>query len=310
MRILVTGGAGFIGANLSRRLVEAGDEVTVIDDLSTGFLSNLDGVDVRLVEGSILDPDALADAARGAESIIHLAAVPSVSRSVKDPVRSHETNVTGTVLVLEAARGIDAHVAVASSSSVYGSVPTLPKSEDLATRPMSPYAASKLAAEAYALAYGSSYGLPTTAFRFFNVYGPLQAAGHAYAAVIPAFLDAALLGKPALIQGDGLQSRDFTFVDTVTSVLAESAHNRVASGVPVNLALGTNTNLLELLDVMEQALNAEISREHVDPRAGDVKASQADSTVLRGLFPDVQATSLLDGVTATAEWFKALPTYA
>lgn len=309
MRILVTGGAGFIGANLVRRLTMVGDDVTVLDDLSTGQESNLNGLGARLITGSILDPGALAQAVAGVESIVHLAAIPSVPRSVKDPARSHEANATGTLRVLEAARAEKAHVAVASSSSVYGANPILPKSEDTYTRPLSPYAASKLASESYALAYRSSYQLPTIAFRFFNVYGPLQAAGHAYAAVIPAFLDAALRDEPLPIHGDGLQSRDFTYVDTVTSILAEAAHRRVSVEGPVNLALGTNTTLLDAISELENILGRGLRREYQPPRTGDVRASQADGSRLRHLFPDVVATELRDGLTATLDWFRTLPQY-
>lgn len=305
MRILITGGAGFIGANLAKRLVELGDSVVVLDDLSTGLRSNIDGLDLDFIEGSILDEASLAKAVAGAESIVHLAAVPSVPRSIKDPVRSHHANATGTLMVLEAARTEEAHVAVASSSSVYGSNPTLPKNENLATRPLSPYAGSKLAAEGYTLAYAASYGLETIPFRFFNVYGPLQAAGHAYAAVIPTWLDAALAGRPIQINGDGLHSRDFTYVDTVTQVLADAATRRVTSDVPVNLALGTNTTLLDLVEVMEQQIGHPIDRNHHEPRPGDVKASQADSIVLRRLFPDVEATPLAAGIKATIDWFRS-----
>ncbi|MEJ7801042.1 MAG: NAD-dependent epimerase/dehydratase family protein, partial [Ilumatobacter sp.] len=222
MRVVITGGAGFIGANLCRHLL-ATDGITgvaVIDDLSTGDRSNLDGLDVDVEIGSILDDDALDRAFAGADAIVHLAALGSVPRSVSEPLASHHANATGTVMVLEAARrhgGL--HTIVASSSSVYGANPTLPKHEDLATRPISPYAGSKLATEGYTLAWGSAYELPVLAFRFFNVFGPLQPAGHVYAAVIPKFVDAALRGEPLVIHGDGLQSRDFTYVGTVVSVI-------------------------------------------------------------------------------------------
>ncbi|HVN50704.1 MAG TPA: NAD-dependent epimerase/dehydratase family protein, partial [Acidimicrobiales bacterium] len=184
MRVVVTGGAGFIGANLCRVLLASGvDEVVVLDDLSSGSLENLDGVGVRFVEGSILERDLLDATFAGADSVVHLGARPSVPRSIADPMASHLANATGTVEVLEAARRAGGpSVIVASSSSVYGANETLPKHEDLAARPMSPYAASKLAAEAYALAWQHSYGLPVLAFRFFNVFGPLQLPGHAYAA--------------------------------------------------------------------------------------------------------------------------------
>ena len=309
MKVVVTGGAGFIGANLSRTLLanESISQVVVLDNLSTGNRSNLDGIDVEFVEGDILEPADLDRCLDGAAAVVHLAARPSVPRSVKDPVASHLANATGTVNVLEAARRADdAQVIVASSSSVYGSNPALPKHEDLATRPMSPYAASKLAAESYTLAYQATYGLPTLAFRFFNVFGPLQAAGHAYAAVIPAFVDAALHGRPIPIQGDGTQSRDFTFVDTVASVITDAVVRRVASSEPVNLAFGSRTNLLEVIDLMEAELGHPLEREFLDPRVGDVPHSQAANDRLRALFPDIAPVELTDGLRRTIEWFRTL----
>ena len=242
MKVVVTGGAGFIGANLCRLLVGTPgvDEVVALDDLSTGFRSNLDGVPVELVEGTILDPDTVDRVLDGAGSVIHLGARGSVPRSVADPTASHDANATGTVGVLEGARRAGGvHVVVASSSSVYGANPTLPKQEDLVCRPVSPYAASKLATESYTLAWQHTYGLPTLAFRFFNVFGPLQPAGHAYAAVVPAFVSAAMEGRPLPVHGDGTQSRDFTYVDTVCTVLADAALRQVTDPQPVNLAFGT-----------------------------------------------------------------------
>ena len=238
MRVLITGGAGFIGANLARELCAAGDDVVVIDDLSTGNARNLDGLDVDLRVGTILDQDLLDSAATGVDAIVHLAAIPSVPLSVADPVASHHANITGTLMVLEAARRAgDAHVTVASSSAVYGSDPELPKHEGMRCLPVSPYGVGKLAAEAYAIAFTECYGLPTLALRFFNVFGPLQHAGHAYAAVIPAFVDAAIAGRPLPLEGDGSQTRDFVYVGTVVKVLATAARRRVVSPTPVNLAL-------------------------------------------------------------------------
>jgi len=302
----VTGGAGFIGANLSRRLRNQGHDVVVVDDLSTGDLENLRELDVTLIEGTILDAATLDTAMQDASAVVHLAARPSVPRSITDPMASHLANATGTVEVLEAARRAgNPHVIVASSSSVYGANPTLPKREDLATMPLSPYAASKLATESYALAYQHSFGVPALAFRFFNVFGPLQAAGHAYAAVVPAFVSAALEGSPLTVHGDGKQSRDFTYVDTVTEVIADAISRGVTSTSPVNLAFGTRTDLLSLITELEHILDTKVTVEHTETRVGDVKHSQADSTRLQELFPDVVPTALPDALRATIDWFRA-----
>jgi len=306
----VTGGAGFIGANLCSTLLGTPgiEEVVALDDLSTGRRENLAGLDgVVLVEGSILDADLLAALVPDAQAIVHLAARPSVPRSLEDPMASHTANATGTMQVLEAARlHGGAQVIVASSSSVYGANPTLPKHEDMVPMPVSPYAASKLAAESYALAYGHSFGLPVLAFRFFNVFGPLQAADHAYAAVVPAFLAAALAGRPLPVHGDGSQTRDFTFVGTVAGVLADAIVRRVTDPRPVNLAFGTRVSLIELIGVIEALMGTPLLRDHAPPRAGDVRDSQADQSNLHRLFPDIEPVALRDGIQATLDWFAGV----
>ena len=310
MRVLITGGAGFIGANLSRYLADRGHEVVVLDDLSTGNRDNLTGVPVRLVEGTILSASDLDSVMDGVDAVVHLAARPSVPRSIQDPMASHLVNATGTVEVLEAVRRASsdrdrpAHVIVASSSSVYGANPTLPKSEDLATRPVSPYAASKLATESYALAWGASFGLDVLAVRFFNVFGPLQPAGHAYAAVVPAFVSAALAGEPLPVHGDGTQSRDFTYVGSVCAVLADAVERRVADAEPMNLAFGSRVTLLEVIAELESMLGHDLEVEHQPTRAGDVPHSQADTTRLRKLFPEVEPVPLVEGLQATVDWFR------
>ena len=309
MRVVVTGGAGFIGANLCARLARdpAITEVVALDDLSTGSRQNLDSGGAKLVEASIGDASTLDEIFADTDAVVHLAARPSVPRSLADPVRSHVVNASGTLEVLEAARRAgNVHVIVASSSSVYGANPTLPKTESLATLPLSPYAASKLAAEAYALAYQSSFGLPTLAFRFFNVFGPLQPAGHAYAAVIPAFIDAALDGRPLPVHGDGKQSRDFTFVGTVNEVLADAVRRRVTHDEPVNLAFGTRTDLLEIIDLLSDIIGRRLDVENVDPRVGDVRHSQADNSLLAELFPDIEPVALREGLAQTVEWFRGV----
>jgi UDP-glucose 4-epimerase len=312
VKVVVTGGAGFIGANLCVHLARLDEisEVVAFDDLSTGFRENLQGTSekVRLVEDSVLDSDAVVSAMDGADAIVHLAARPSVPRSLENPVLSHQVNVDGTLNVLEYARHADKtpHIIFASSSSVYGSNPELPKHERMATMPRSPYAASKLAGEAYVLAYQDSFGIPALPFRFFNVYGPLQAPGHAYAAVVPAFFYAALHGEPVQVHGDGLQTRDFTHVGTVATVIAGAIAGKVTSGSAVNLAFGTRYSLLDVLSIMEELLGHPIQREHGPSRTGDVHDSQASSSLLMTLFPEVSPMLLREGLTSTLEWMRNL----
>jgi dTDP-D-glucose 4,6-dehydratase len=308
MKVVVTGGAGFIGANLCRELAgrPGVTEVVAFDDLSTGSAANLAGTAVKLVLGSILDREHLEEVLADADAVVHLAARPSVPRSLKDPVASHDVNVTGTVFVLEACRRRRLHVVAASSSSVYGSVPALPKHEDLPTRPLSPYGASKLATEAYVLAYGTAFGLPTLALRFFNVYGPLQAAGHAYAAVVPAFVAATLRGEPVRVHGDGRQTRDFTYVGSVVRVLADAVARRVTCPSPVNLAFGTRVSIIELAHLIAEVAGARVDLRHEPARAGDVRDSQASGALLGRLFPDVTPVPLRTGLEHTVAWFRDL----
>ena len=309
MRVAVTGGAGFIGGNLVADLLARGtaEQVVVVDDLSTGHRENLsEAPQAKLFEGSILDTDVLDAAFDGVDGIVHLAAVPSVPRSIAAPITSHEANASGTLHVLEAARRAGGvYTIVASSSSVYGANPTLPKSEDLNPRPLSPYAVSKLAAESYALAYQHVYGLSTLAFRLFNVFGPLQSPGHAYAAVVPAFLDAAARGVPLPVHGDGEQTRDFTFVGSVTSVVADALERAVVSAEPVNLAFGTRRSLNEAIAEIERQLGRALPVDRHAPRPGDVRHSQADQTRLAKLFPDVSPVEFADGLAQTIEWFSS-----
>lgn len=307
MRVTVTGGAGFIGANLVRHLLRQSfvDSVGVVDDLSTGSMANLERVNADVAIGSILDPDFLDASFEGADALVHLAARPSVPRSIEDPVATHAANASGTMEVLQAVRRAAVpHLIVASSSSVYGRSPELPKHEGLATRPMSPYAASKLATEVYALAHAACFDLPVLVFRFFNVFGPLQPAGHAYAAAIPAFIDAALSDRPVPIFGDGEQTRDFTYVGSVAAIISEAIRRRIAGDEPVNLAFGTNRSLLDVIDAIEDILGRKVSIKHLPSRAGEVRHSQADQSRLRGLFPDIEPVPFRDGLRATIGWFR------
>ncbi len=306
MKVIVTGGAGFIGANLCRALVDEGLEVVAFDDLSTGSSSNLEQTGTRLIEGSITDPVALDTAFVGADTVVHLAARPSVPRSIAEPLASHHSNATGTVEVLEAVRRAGGpHVIVASSSSVYGANATLPKHEGLAPAPRSPYAASKLAAEAYALAWAESYGLDILPFRFFNVFGPLQTADHAYAAVIPTFVSAALKGRPLPIHGDGTQTRDFTFVDSVTAVIVDALRRRVTHDGPVNLAFGGRLSLLDVIQHLRSVIGRPLESSYLPSRPGDIRDSHADQATLRSLFPNTEPVPFPEGLRRTVQWFEA-----
>lgn len=305
MRILITGGAGFIGHNLARLALQRGHEVRVLDDLSTGYEDNLDGLEVDFRKASLLDVDAVRDALEGVDSVVHLGALGSVPRSVLDPIASHHANATGTLTLLDQARqaGVG-HVISASSSSVYGLNPALPKHEREWVRPMSPYAVSKLATEQYTLAFQQSYGMETLAFRFFNVYGPGQRAGHAYAAVIPTWIDAILRGEPVWINGDGTNSRDFTYVGTVCEVLLDAVERRVSAPEPVNLAFGTNTSLNDLVGLLREIVGSDFEVRYREPRAGDVPHSQADNSELRRLFPGVRPKGIEVGLAETTAWAR------
>nr|WTA69729.1 NAD-dependent epimerase/dehydratase family protein [Micromonospora sp. NBC_00855] len=307
MKIVVTGGAGFIGSNLIETLagIPRVSEIVAVDDLSTGSLDNLLDLPVRLLTGTILDPDLLDEAVHGATSLVHLGALGSVPRSIDNPVSSHHANATGTLMVLEAARRHKvAQIILASSSSVYGANPTLPRRETLRPIPLSPYAVSKLATEAYANAYAACYGMSVLPFRFFNVFGPRQAADHAYAAVVPRFVSAALDGRPLQVHGDGTQTRDFTYVGSVISVISDAILRGISAPDTVNLAFGARISLLELIAELEVVLGRRLEVVYGPSRAGDVRDSQADCERLRELFPAVNATSLADGLRETVDWFR------
>jgi UDP-glucose 4-epimerase len=306
LRILVTGGAGFIGANLCGELLARPEVegVTVLDDFSTGHISNIESIPVEVIKDSILSRDTVAELVNRSDSVIHLAAQPSVPLSVMEPLSSHEVNMNGTVEILEACRKFQKGCIFASSSAVYGQTQKLPISEDDAAAPVSPYAANKLAAESYALAYASTYRIPVVAFRFFNVYGPLQSPDHPYAAVIPSFIDAALRGRPLVIYGDGTQSRDFTYVGSLAAVLADAALKRVTSSSPVNLAFGTRTTIVDLAKKIELISGLAIDLQFAKARPGDVRDSQADNGRLRMLMPEARDSDLDLGLQATIDWFR------
>lgn len=306
MRILVTGGAGFIGSHVCERLVRSDHDVVVLDDLSTGLTSNIEHLPVTLIEGSITTPPAVREAMQGVDAVAHLAALGSVPRSIDDPATTFQTNAVGTLNVLEAARAHGAHVTFASSSSVYGSVPTLPRTEDLPTRPISPYGASKLAAESLVLAYSSAYNMRNIALRFFNVYGPRQRPDGPYAAVIPRFINAALTGSPIDIHGTGEQSRDFTYVDTVAHVVEQAlTQPGLRPTTPINLAFGTTTSINQIASTVEGILGVNLERHHTPSRPADITASTNNPALLHRTFPDVTDVTITAGLTQTCEWFDA-----
>jgi UDP-glucose 4-epimerase len=278
-RCLVTGGAGFIGSHVAERLLALGHTVRVLDNLSTGDRANLAPIaGAEFVEGDVQDPAACARAVEGVEVVFHLAALGSVPRSIRDSWGSHDANVNGTVRLLEAARATGVRrVVYSSSSSVYGDTPTLPKVETVEPLCRSPYAAGKLAGEQYTLAYARAGLVEGVALRYFNVFGPRQSPAGAYAAVIPLFMRAALEGGAVRVNGDGGQTRDFTYVDNVVRanlLAAFGAADRV-SGQVVNVGAGDRTSLLRLIELICEVSGAQVSVEHAPPREGDVRDSLA-----------------------------------
>ena len=308
MKILVTGGAGFIGSHIVEALVQKGHQVRVLDDLSSGKKENLAAVrgDVELMVGDCAEPDMAQRAVRGMEVVFHEGAMPSVARSVKDPLASHRANATATLSMLVAAR--DAGVRrfmYAGSSSVYGDARTLPKREDMTPCPLSPYAGGKLAGENYLRMFAGLYGLETLTLRYFNVFGPRQDPGSPYSGVISLFATCLLGGKTPVIYGDGRQSRDFTYIDNVVSgnLLALTTKAPLVGQV-VNVATGNRVTLKQLLTSMAKRLGAPARAEHLPARAGDVRHSLADikrAAKLLGYRPVVDFET---GLARTLDWYS------
>jgi UDP-glucose 4-epimerase len=304
---VVTGGAGFIGSHLAEALVRRGDRVRVLDNLSSGSRENLVHVtgDVELVEGDLRDRDVVRRALSGAEAVFHLGALPSVQRSIEDPLTTNAVNVDGTLNVLLAAREAGARrVVVASSSSVYGDTPTLPKVESMPMDPRSPYAVSKAATEHYALAWAASFGLPAIALRFFNVFGPRQNPRSDYAAVIPRFATRMLRGEPPVIFGDGHQSRDFTYVDDVVqaNLLAAAAPPEVSGAF--NVAAGGRHTLLDLVAELNRLVGSDLAPQHAPARAGEVRHSQAGIERARQLLGFTPRFTLARGLEQTVAYYR------
>jgi len=302
-RVAVTGGAGFIGSNLASRLISEGYQVVVIDDLSTGLPSNIDHEKSDFYQISITNLELLDRALKDCETIFHLAARGSVPRSIKNPVATHDVNATGTLNVLEVARKSGAHVIFSSSSSVYGRNMALPKDESMWLGPMTPYAASKLAAEGYVQAYSSAYGVPTTLLRFFNVFGPRQRPDHEYAAVLPKWIWLAMQSSPIDVYGDGSASRDFTYIDTVLDVAMLAMKERVITEGAMNLAYGNRIFLNETIEILREHFSG-LQVNYRPERLGDVKESQNSPELLKKLFPTVIPKPFKSALAETVAWLK------
>ena len=310
MRVLVTGGAGFIGSHLVDALIERGDDVVALDDLSTGRLDNLSS-SAEFVEGSVADETAVAKAVAGCEVVYHQAALGSVARSVEQPLLSDDANIHGTLSVLQGAHLAGARrVVMASSSSVYGGADQVPTPESAPLIPRSPYAVTKLTGEHYARVFHELHGLETVCLRYFNVFGPRQRPDSQYAAVIPLFIDALLSGRRHSVHGDGQQSRDFTFVaDAVQANLkAGAAPADRCAGRAFNIARGAPSSLLDLLGILAAEVGVEVTPEHTDPRPGDIRHSHADISAARRDLGYDPAVSFGDGLARTLDWFRSRAT--
>jgi nucleoside-diphosphate-sugar epimerase len=296
---LVTGGAGFIGSHLVDELLARGHRVRVLDNFATGRRENIAHVasDIELIEGDIQSYERVHNAARGVDYVIHEAALPSVPRSIQDPLTTHQVNTTGTLNVLLAARdGGVKRVVIASSSSVYGANPLLPKREDMLLLPISPYGVSKLAAERYCAAFSQVYDLETVALRYFNVFGPRQNPNSQYSAVVPKFIDIASDGRNPVVYGDGTQTRDFTFVRNVVEATLAAATAPEASGHAMNVAYGASHSLLDLVEMMGCALGHPVTCEFEPDRLGDIKDSYADISLAKELLGYEPSVSVEAGI--------------
>jgi UDP-glucose 4-epimerase len=303
MSVLVTGGAGFIGSNLAEALVKSGHGVRVLDNFATGARANLAAVagEVELLEGDLRDPATVERAVQGAEVVFHQAALPSVPRSLEDPATTHAVNATGTLTLLLAARRAGVRrVVYASSSSVYGDSPALPKREDMPSQPKSPYAVSKLAGEQYCQVFAAALGLETVSLRYFNIFGPRQDPASPYAAVIPKFLAAMRRNERPVIFGDGKQSRDFTYVENAVRANLLAADAPGASGEVVNIASGARVTLLELVEHLNRLLGTHLTPVFAPPRPGDVRHSQADLTRAAALLGYHPTMDFAEGLARTA----------
>jgi nucleoside-diphosphate-sugar epimerase len=308
MKLLVTGGAGFIGSHVVERLVTDGHDVTVLDDLSTGRRENVShfvGRSLRVVEGDVRQPRHVEKAMAGAQFVIHLAALPSVARSVADPDTTNAVNVQGTLNVLVAARAAKVRrVVYASSSSAYGDTPSLPKSEAMAPQPLSPYAVSKLAGEYYCRVFFGNYGLETVCLRYFNVFGPRQDPDSEYAAVVPKFVTALMDRRKPTIFGDGKQTRDFTFVENVVEANLAACTAARGPGEVLNIACGDRVTIAGLAHMIGESVGTNLEPKLKPARSGDVRHSLADITRAQDVIGYRVRVGLREGLERTVEWFR------
>jgi UDP-glucose 4-epimerase len=303
VKALVTGGAGFIGSNLARALLARGDEVRVLDNFSTGYRRNLEPLDANLVEGDLRSYERVAAAVNGVEVVFHQGALPSVPRSIQDPLTSSAVNVEGTLNVLLAARDARVRrVVFASSSSVYGDAPGMPRRESQPVAPLAPYAVSKLAAEQYCMVANRVFGVETVALRYFNVFGEHQDPLSGYAAVIPKFIRMMLDGEPPTIFGDGETSRDFTHVENVVEANLAAAAEPAAAGRVMNVAMGSSHTLNDLVRTLRRLLDSDLEPDYAAARPGDVRESLADVSLARELIGYEPSVAFEEGVERTIAW--------
>ena len=309
MHYLVTGGAGFIGSNITAELLRRGETITVLDDFSTGRKENIAAFRdrIELIEGSITDFDTVTKAVSGVDYVIHHAAVPSVVVSIEDPVGSSEVNIGGTLRLLEASKraGVKRFV-FASSAAVYGDLPSLPKTEESELQTLSPYAAAKLTGEYFCKIYYRLFGLQTVSLRYFNVFGPNQDPKSEYAAVIPRFINALLAGTKPVIFGDGMQSRDFIYVDDVVAANLLAIESNDAVGETINVAGGRRFSLLDLLGILKEVIGVEIKPIFEKEKQGDIKHSVADVSKAAKLLRYKLRVDFREGLSRTVEYFKTV----
>jgi nucleoside-diphosphate-sugar epimerase len=306
-RYLITGGAGFIGSNLARKLIDLGEDVVVLDNFSTGKRENLDGIreSIELIEGDICDIATVREATDGADYVLHHAAVVSVPRSIEDPLRSNAVNIDGTLNCLQAAReaGVK-RLVYAASSSAYGDSVEMPKREDMVPSPLSPYGVAKLVGEMYCKVYYDIYGLETVSLRYFNIFGPYQDPLSEYAAVVPIFITKLLRGERPTIYGDGEQSRDFTFIENAIEANLGAVRSDKAPGHVFNVACGSRFTLNTMLDKLRDLTGSDIEAIYADPRPGDIKHSQGDITAAGDLLGYDPRITFEEGLRQTVEWFR------